>query len=93
MHICGMTQIDKELYCVHSGYGVGRVHPVQGGIRRHSLCSCLCDQRQLVIELKQPRSFCIQYRRVVIAVSGKDYEALCQMLDAKFGIPAKTADI
>merc|ERR1719474_268258 len=63
------------------GYGFCQVNKVQGGIRQHSLWSCGCHQKQIVIELKQNMTFCVPYSKIVIAVAGADYEAFVQMMN------------
>merc|ERR1740123_578243 len=69
-------------------YGVGKVNfCVDGGLRQHALCSLCCQQRQIVIEFKEPQSICLKgYRKMTIAVSGSDYTDFIKLLDEKFGL-------
>ena len=69
------------------GYGVGKVNMcIRGGLRQHALPSFCCHQKQMIIKYKSDQILCRKrYNKVLIAVSGNDYQAFVKMLDAKFG--------
>eukprot|EP01084_Bolivina_argentea_P156024 271880_1 len=77
------------------GYGIAKINKaVDGGIRQHSLCSCDCREKQMVIQYRNPQTMCAggwcnAYTKIVIAVSGSDYQALKKMLDEKFNVVTK----
>lgn len=71
-------------------YGIGKVNKCAGksGIRQHSLCSCCCNQRQIVITFNDgqyPSVCAYSYDKIVIAVNGDHYQALTNVFFEKVG--------
>ena len=66
-------------------YGVGKVNTC-ASTSQHSLCSCNCQQRQMVIRFHGEQSICGKgYIKIVIAIDGDKWDALKQLLDTKVG--------
>ena len=76
-------------------YGICKINTCVGnGIRQHSVCSCCCKQKQIIIEYKTLQQLCYKnYDKIVIAINNDDYKALIKLLDDKLGIVSRTANI
>ena len=71
------------------GYGIGKINKCSGGAggRQHSLCSCCCGHKQIVIEFKSTKSLCAYgYDKITISVNGDHYQSFRKLLDEKLGV-------
>ena len=83
-----------EKGCCAKSYGKVNTCAPGGGLRLHALGSLRCDQKELIIELKEAQSLCGKhYKNVVIAMAAADHSAFMKMLNGKFGIHSSSRGV